>query len=290
MSKTKTLVTVAIGDGFRQGWERDYLPSWRAYAERHGYGIVVIDTHIDSSPRGLARPPHWQKLLVMEDARVAGYDQVVWLDCDVLISPEAPCIVSRHDSDKLGIISYRDANESSAASHDNRLLRFFRFSQWWQGRVPTTPEIYVKAGLPADVDDWTNTGVMVMTPRRHAGLFRHVYDDYDGSPFSYQENIPLSYEIFKSGDYKILDKRFNCDLMYELLEHYPFTLLPEAHSGRDQRLLALCINTVVSNNWFVHFVSGAGPMRGSHALVLPDGDFLDRCRVLLSSSPPALGP
>lgn len=55
------------------------LPGFAAYADRHGYDLKT------APPRLLTRPPSWGKLLVILSAFTSGYEEVLWLDDDVVI-------------------------------------------------------------------------------------------------------------------------------------------------------------------------------------------------------------
>lgn len=55
------------------------LPTFEAYAERHGYEIVVVE------PGPLPdRSPHWNKVQLLQSA-LESYQSALWLDCDVII-------------------------------------------------------------------------------------------------------------------------------------------------------------------------------------------------------------
>ena len=101
----KCLATLLIGEAYRDMWRQHFEKSWREYAKRHGYDIVVVDRHIDRSERGRKRTPHWQKCLILEHEEVRQYEHVVWVDADVIINfHTAPCIVGCNEPGKIGIV------------------------------------------------------------------------------------------------------------------------------------------------------------------------------------------
>lgn len=73
---TKALVTMAVG------LHREYLevtrPSLAAYAARHGYAFVEAEQAAES------RSPSWSKVPILLSL-LASYDDVLWVDCDVVI-------------------------------------------------------------------------------------------------------------------------------------------------------------------------------------------------------------
>jgi hypothetical protein len=48
----KALVSLVIGDRYLRFWQQYCERSWRAYAQRHGYDIVIFDSPIADSPYG----------------------------------------------------------------------------------------------------------------------------------------------------------------------------------------------------------------------------------------------
>ena len=104
-SATRTaLVTLTLGDKYQMLWDDVCAPSWRRYAKRHGYDIVVIDQPLDTSARARVRSAAWQKCLVLKPEIAGSYDRVVWLDADIVINPNAPPITDGVPLEKIGAI------------------------------------------------------------------------------------------------------------------------------------------------------------------------------------------
>ncbi|CCQ75131.1 hypothetical protein [Magnetospira sp. QH-2] len=257
----KALVTVIIGDDdYFKFWDENVRPSWQDYGARYGYDIIPIRDYLDPSPRGTERTPNWQKLLILEHPEVARYDRVVWLDTDILINHHlAPCVVSRVPADHVGLVSSR--------AHD--LTVHIKRSV---GRVTSlddmVAETYRAAGLDESVSDWANTGVMVLTPARHAAVLRHVYDTYEENPNSAKEELPLSNHLYGAHPVTALDKRFNWPWIYHIFERYSFLLLDEFRG--DIRLVTLCVNTAWADSWFMHFTNDRPLSRHHLRLVMRD--------------------
>ena len=195
------------------------------------------------------------------------YDDVVWIDSDILVNHRsAPCIVTANGgSDKVGAVLYSSQNRVSPRARENRENRLHAISvmqkteRYGLGRYPEPHELYARAGLGEDVHDWINTGVMVLKPRLHAELFRHIYDHYDENAFSLFDNHPVSYELLRNDRVNPLDARFNADYLYEVIENYPFLTLSKfgPETPENIRLRTLCALTIIGNNWFIHAVAGA---------------------------------
>ncbi|GAB6053048.1 hypothetical protein JCM17960_18680 [Magnetospira thiophila] len=257
----KALVTVIIGDeDYYSFWEQNVRPSWVDYAARYGYDILPLRDYLDPSPRGRQRTPNWQKLLILEHPEVAAYARVVWMDTDILVNHNlAPCVVSQVPEALVGLVP--------ATSHELRL-----HIKRTLGRVNSLDqmvvETYRKAGLDETVPDWANTGVMVLTPSRHAAILRHVYDSYEENPHSAKEELPLSNYLYGHGLTAPLDKRFNWPWIYHILERYSFLLLDEFRF--DTRLVTLCVNSAWADSWFMHFTNDRPLSRHHMRLVMRD--------------------
>ncbi len=249
----KALVTLLVGHpSYRENWQRYYEGSWRAYAERRGYDIVVIDRRIDDGPRGHARSLNWQKCLILEHEDVRGYKDVVWIDADVMINPHAaPCIVERNDSDKIGLVSYKENYFGLPHVNDNTMLRRALIGREENlERTTTVKGLYELAALDPSVGDMANTGVMVLKDH-HADVLRHVYDEYEENAYTAKEELPLSHYIYGNDLANSLDRRFNEIWPYHVTERYPFLLLDEFES--DPLLLGACVNSAWTNSYFLHF-------------------------------------
>lgn len=250
---TKAIVTILIGENYQKMWNDTFRDTWVQYARRHDYDIVILKDYLDPTPRGRERTPHWQKLLVLGHPALRHYEDVVWIDADILINHHtAPCIVGANDSDKVGIVSYC-SEFRLPARWDNRYHRRARSGSG--GKILKSPAFsdwYRQAGLEGDVEDFTNTGVLVMKPRLHTELMRHVYDHFTENDWSHKENGALSYWLFKTGDYNLIDPRFNVSWNGDIIEFYPFLLAMRNFHNND--LIGECVNTAWHNAWMLHFV------------------------------------
>ncbi|MEO5337803.1 MAG: hypothetical protein H7841_13060 [Magnetospirillum sp. WYHS-4] len=261
---TKALVTLLIGEpAYREEWERQVEPTWRQYAARHGYDIVAIDRHIDDSPRGRERARNWQKCLILEHPDVQPYDDVVWLDADILINfLAAPCIVEANARRGVGLVSYGTLYDTPHI-HAALVERQARLGDP-EATIPTIADIYRAAGL-SPAPTLANTGVMVLYRPRHAAALRHVYDTYEENPRTAKEEFPLCHYLYGNGLAADLDRRFNWPWLYHVIERYPF-LLNDAYRN-DRRLVALCVNSAWANSWFLHF-TGDQPATRHHAVLV----------------------
>lgn len=238
MKRRKALVTIASGGTYHADWKRACEVNWQTYARRHGFDLHGIDRLPDTSERARSRSPAWQKCLVPGLDLLAHYDQVVWVDADIVINHHAaPDITETVPVERVGgveDINYSQADPVAAGRFVERAL------DYWPHAVinRTAEEYYTRYGLPGGVHRVVNTGVLVLSPRHHRGLFERVYATYEekGGREWHMEMRPLSYELVKADLVHWIDPRFN--LMWPFLEfmHYPYLLQAGARSARLGRL------------------------------------------------------
>ena len=224
MSERVALATLAIGERYERRWRRVAEPLWRAYSESHDYDLVCLTEPLDTSERAASRSPAWQKCLILEDARLAGYDRVVWVDADVAIRPDAPPIVAGVPPQLIGAVD----EYSSPTPELHRHLLAKLYAHWDATGVAyvdnLTPADYYRAwDLPPRDDGVVQTGVMVLSPDHHAEILRRVYDAYEdrGKILNY-EMRPLSWELLEAGMVHWIDPAFNCIWGSMKARSYPF--------------------------------------------------------------------
>jgi hypothetical protein len=261
----RAIVTLCIGQGYLDGFNSYCRNNWQAYGQKIGCEVLVIGEPLDTSDRAKSRSPAWQKCLVPQRPELAGYDQIAWVDADILFNvAEAPSVFDGVPLDKIGGVE--------ATSFTNRAIYLKQWArqqaQMAAAGIKFTPcytnqDWYRQLGLTdSPPEDVLQTGVMVFSPRHHAALFRHVYDRYeDPGPLSWNlEMRPLSYEIIRRGLAHWIDHRFNTIPLDYITMHYPFIArdaMGPPSVMQNETLLRRCIETVLSNSYFLHF-AGVG--------------------------------
>lgn len=271
----RALVTLAVGAKFRSRFDRLCTPSWTRYAQRHGLDVVVFDRPLDTSDRALRRSPAWQKCLVAEQPELAAYEQVTWIDADIIINAEtAPCIFDYVPVDRVGGVN--DLHYPDPQRHDAAVLAVWRHWHLQSGRTEFTDmpsdDFYTSWGLPEELDQILQTGVIVFNPRRHGPLFRKVYDNYEdkGDGRWNYEMRPLCYELIKAGLVEWIDTRFNAQWLYDMGLYYPFLLQRPGRISRMMKKIGLlppveqlrrkCLAASLQNAYFLHFCGATRDM------------------------------
>lgn len=269
MMKRKAIFTILHGEKYLQTWRQYCEPSWRAYAARHAYDIVLITEPIRRLHDLSVRPIHWQKLFIPRHPEAARYEDIVFLDADIIVNyHHAPCIVAANASNKLGVVAF-DRYFDDDLHYHNVFMRKAMFSNITERtqalRAGIAPGKYTLSGPDCyhTYSEFTtrldvpriNTGVLVMKPALHADFLEQVYHDsfadmQNGALPGHYEQSYLAWKLFQSGLYQLLDERFNRIAFIEWALHYPFTFTAD-----NPYLLRACFTTMLSNAYFLHFAA-----------------------------------
>lgn len=240
------IATILVGDASRQMWRDIFEPSWRAYEARHGVPIEVFTDPVEYDP---GRSPSWQKLLLAGHKRLQKYDQILYLDHDVMLSPHAPLLDCPHD--KIGAVTWQ-------GSYSNDPVMLKAFQQSWAGNVF---EVFRKAKSFGDlmqiagfepIDDHLNAGVLAFSPQ-HADFLRGVYENHTQDEGTSLEQAAMTYSL--CGPYKHLchplDRRWNVVKYLHFLAYYPFVddLYPASS------IIERCIDATLANCYALHFAA-----------------------------------
>lgn len=248
----RALVTLAVGDVYLTAFHKYCLDSWYSYGQRHGYDIIVITELPDNSERALNRSPAWQKCLVGESQLVQQYEQVVWLDADIVINSfKSPCVCQGIATDKVAAV-----DDNSVPSYALHSLVKRRMEQVYGITDSGMP--YRTRGISTEHNRVVQTGVLVFSPRHHQWLFRKVYDQYEdlGDPSKNYEMFFLSHELLQNNMVQWLDYRFNFTVWYDILLYYPFLFDKVAETialNNLDKLKEICMSNCVAMNYFAHF-------------------------------------
>ena len=283
---TKALFTIIFGEVYQKQWRTYAEPSWRAYADRHGYDIVAITEPICLLHDLGFRTIHWQKLFIASHPEAARYDRIVFMDSDIMINyHRAPCIVAGHDPERIGAVRF-DYHIDDPVDYSLIFLRQAKFVNYrmrseQRGQVPHALSRLSGPDYAHTYRSWTdhpeqypllNSGVLVIQPAKHRDLLEKIYHDSlrevpsDVERGKAGEQDYLMFKLLQAGMVQFLDERFNTIAHLEIPLHYPFLAVCD-----DERLKQICYTTVLANSYFLHFAGQAADMR--HALCNEDGDF-----------------
>lgn len=86
---TTCVVSIVIGEAYLENFNRMSRARLEAYCARHGYDLKLITDPIRELP---GKKFTWQKLLLPECPWWRDYDQMCFLDSDILIAKDAPAL------------------------------------------------------------------------------------------------------------------------------------------------------------------------------------------------------
>jgi hypothetical protein len=279
----KAIVTLAIGKAYETMFDKYCRRLWSLYAEKHGFDLIVITQHLDTSPKAQSRNISWQKCLIFSDPNIQKYDQVAWVDSDILINPNSPDITLGVPLEKIGAV-----DQAATPSQEDLQLYRERFHEYFASKInkgspkpieapsPAMVEYleyafnptayYNSVGLAGEFASIVQGGVMVLSPRHHQELLEYVYHTYEDIGPNYEQQ-PLGYEIQKQKKEFWLSPKFNMTWVILKALLYPFldaksTLTERAlyKVGIDARetLLSQCMTASFLNNYFLHYAGGKG--------------------------------
>ena len=265
----KAIVTLVIGDSYRAWFDKAARANWKAYTQKHGLALVVFDKPLDMSARAIARSPSWQKCLILEQSHVQAFDQVVWIDSDIIInSRHAPNVFDGVPIDHIGTVDSYSIPDK--ATYARRLAK--AYAAWRRLGIEfidnLTPEQYfTKRGLPPH-DSVMQAGMFVCSPQHHRELMRkaYAYEELGAANRNYEMG-PLAHEVMEGSPVTWLDPRFNAIVgnevadsllfsLYGLADNLPASIrrYPLAVLHRAEPLSTrFVIRRMIRANFFVHF-------------------------------------
>jgi hypothetical protein len=285
ISNKKVLCTLAVGTKYEKMFARYCKKNWSEYCSNYSYDMVVITNLFDDSIRGRERSPSWQKLLILSQDWSSQYEQVVWVDADVMINAKiAPDITKILPVHKVGAVETYSI--PSEAIHKIALQR--QYDAWHAQGVNfidnATPSLYYeKRGIPGGaLDKVAQAGVLVCSPKDHKEIFEHVYyryEDENKSAYWNYEMPAISYELVKNDLIEWIPSEFNFCVSDLISAFYPFIFdssSPKSLVGKalakisrnlkigskDPKTLlrCQCLKNIYDLGYFIHFAGCSSMM------------------------------
>jgi len=254
----RALVVMAIGNHYKKILTRRRL-DLKNYAKKCSADLIEISENLDKTDN--PRPPLDQKLLI--PYHLMHFDQLGFLDLDVLISSKAPSIF--------------DVNPMIGFSAVPTLYseKYVRVCKRYFGIDPLNHHNYFSQRGVENSDNFfsINGGVWVCRPKIVAEYLNNAYWRLKKNVVDYNEpcadELNFAYETQLRGDFSALDIRFNHKILYDLYgidEYYkkiaksiPFKIIKNLEYRHPNLPLKYpgiyndIIDKALSANWFVHF-------------------------------------
>lgn len=155
MNPSTALCTIVVGKPYLDAFNRHARRRFERYAKRHGYDPIILTEPARNLP---GKKFTWQKLCLPDLPWWRAYEQVAFLDADILIARDAPALPRIPPGkiagvpDKLpyqinsGVLVYRPGEEIRAA-FDEALLDEDPF---WDQRALTRVMLYRRMEMTMD--------------------------------------------------------------------------------------------------------------------------------------------
>ena len=184
-------------------WRSNCEENWKRYAKKHDIDIIAIDKVIDQDflpERSLA----WQKCLILEHPEVLEYDQVAWVDSDIVMNPDAPNIFDGIPVEKIGgVQGFKQLYHSGEDAFGSEILNYIKTP------YKNEREWYKLNKLTPEYTDVLQTGVVIMSPKYHRELLKGVFYSNEDSVTGDYEMPILSHRVIEGDLIHWIDERFN---------------------------------------------------------------------------------
>ncbi len=271
----KAIVTIAAGS-FQKSFTYFVYNNWQVYANKYDLDVVIIEKPIDDSPRAAARSLAWQKCLIFEHPDLAQYDQVAWVDSDILINTNGPDIFEGVPLESVaaveaGGVQRREDLINHLQKHFPILAHLSKGDrvEFPEGLPSYGRSYHADFGLTPVHESVVQSGVMVLSKTHHRKTLLRTYETYEdkGDQKLNYEMRPLSHELQESHTLHWLDPRFNVLWALNKEGDYRFMFpnhqskLLESLQGKRELMrgimVHLGIKVILSQSFFLHF-AGTG--------------------------------
>jgi len=258
-STRHVLAATATSREYYAKWEAFSAPSWLAYAEKFGLGIVVATEDLLPSGDSRYKNGAWQKMLLptVLAKEIPSIQRVCLLDTDVVVSPRAPNIFQIAPEGEYSVVSQEKGLPFDVVEARRRVA--FQRNRHYSAEYPLdsllladAAEEFRQQGLPPK-DDFFCSGVVVCDVS-HAAQLREWFYSLDNEIEDHVvawEQTHLNHWI-QGEKHSWLPYQFQALWHYEMAWHHPH-LYPLGAKLCDAPETVVALTTALWNNYFLHF-------------------------------------
>lgn len=265
MYKTNAIVTLVVGDKYKRLFNRYSHESFINYAEKINADLIVIDEQLDSSSISSKRSIAWQKLLILSQEWSDRYEQILWVDSDVVINNEnTDNIFNTTPVEKVGgVDAYKIPNSKDYQIGLRRLYEYWEKNGVNYIENFTPNEYYINRGIitKTKLDSVLHTGVFICSPKYHKEIFNQIYlldSQIVESSGNYEMPI-MSARLLEEGFVTWIDHKYNYCVNEIIASDYPEVI--QNNKFFQNALTKRVVRDIFSHGKFIHFAGCTDKMK-----------------------------
>lgn len=265
MNRKNAIVTLVVGDKYKKNFNKYSRKSFAEYAEKINADLIIIEEKLDTSNKSTQRSIAWQKLLILDQTWSEGYEQILWIDSDVVINTKnADDIFSVSPIDKVsGVDAYKIPNEHDYILGLKRLYKYWKSKDITYLENYTAHDYYLNRGITTKnmLSSVLHTGVFVCSPKFHNDIFLEIYlheNPINNSSGNYEMPI-MSARLLEEGFVTWIDHKYNYCVNEIIASDYPELI--QNNKFFQNALTKRVIRDIFSHGKFIHFAGCTDKMK-----------------------------
>jgi len=265
VAKSNAIVTLVVGDKYKHLFYKYSFKSFVKYAEKVGADLIVIDKQIDLSEKSKLRSIAWQKLLILSQEWSDKYNQILWVDSDIVINNiNADNIFETTPVEKIGgVDAYKIPNKIAYQAGLERLYAYWDKQGVDYIRNLTPHDYYLNRDISTknSLDSVLHTGVFLCSPKHHKDIFINIYsqDTKINEAFGNYEMPLMSARLIEAELVHWINHKFNYCVNEIIASEYP-ELIQKDYFFRNIKLKKVIKEIYLSGN-FIHFAGCTNNMK-----------------------------
>lgn len=208
------LITIAIGDSYKQFYDTMFRKSQEEYAKKHGYDFMVIEDYLCKIPEYNCKTTlTFNKLLVCSQPFSVNYDYIIFVDADIFITYDAPPIIEGFHAllgDKIGVVNELYQPNKENCSEIQKLCTNYKTDIYYSIASNDIQDVMTNAkGMEIII----NSGFFISQPKKHHSFLENIFYNYVPNALTknlpYYEQVVFGYELLKQDKYYILPSCWN---------------------------------------------------------------------------------
>ena len=265
MNKPNAIVTLVVGDKYKKLFNKYSRASFVKYSQKINADLIIIEERLDSSSVSNLRSIAWQKLLILSQNWSNNYEQILWIDSDVVINnTNADNIFDTTPIKKIGgVDAYKIPNTNDYQIGLKRLYEYWDKKGVNYIENFTPAQYYLKRGITTKIklDQVLHTGVLVCSPKYHKDIFNKIYSmDSQINEASGNYEMPLTSAVLLEEDLvSWVDHEYNFCVNEIIASDFPDVI--QSTNLFLKRYTKRVVREIFSRGKFIHFAGCTDKMK-----------------------------